>query len=155
MPRGLVPILYVRGTMDTFTRPTVPIAMLAAGLLVGASACDVFLSEPAAIEATKDAPPEQETTVRGDVERELPVSFRLDIEAGPRTGDEVLVLVEEGTVVPPAGSEVRVTGMLRAVGVDDFEALYGRPWAPYAAAFPDDRALVMRAEDIELTSPPE
>jgi hypothetical protein len=141
--------------MDAFTRQTALVATLASGLLVGASACDVFLSEPAAVEATKDAPPEQQTIVQGDVERALPVSFRLDIEDGPRAGDEVLVLLKKGTVVPPAGSEARVSGMLREVGVDDFEALYGRPWEPYAAAFPDDRALVMQADELEVTAPPE
>jgi len=118
----------------------------------GAVGCDLFLGPRAAERATETAPPERETIVEGDVEATFPVSFRLDVEEGPRRGDQVLVLVDTGVEVPGEGTEVKVHGMLREVGVDDFEPIYGRPWDPHAGAFVGSRVLVLRADHLELTA---
>lgn len=120
------------------------------------ASCDrALLTDSEAEQATEPAPPEKETTLEGDVEHANPLSFRLDIEEGPRNDDDVLVLTNKGTRVPADGTEVRVKGMLREVGIDDFEPIYGRPWGPHADHFVGSRVLVLRAESIELTEPSE
>lgn len=94
-------------------------------------------------------PPGALVDLEGDVERVYPDGFRLDPEAGLINASGVLVILPEGEIMPPQGSEVRVTGEVREVTVAELENDFGFDWTSYEVDFEEEKIVL--AEAVRIT----